>query len=118
MNLLKKLNDQVRTLIGIRRVRQLPAPRGKPALGTSIVLDNLRIRLVHPIDENFWQWLSAKGWRAMLMNVHKNQRRYQLVPEKMLVKMILADPAERENVHDQLIQYSGQNHAPDHKSRH
>ncbi|MDP3652630.1 MAG: hypothetical protein Q8R67_13195 [Rhodoferax sp.] len=105
MGLLKKLNDRVRTLIGIRKVRQLPVPRGKPALGTSIVLDNLRIRLLHPIDESFWQWLSSKGWRAMALNVHKNQRRYRLVPEKVLVQMILAPPAERERIHGQLTQH-------------
>lgn len=118
MELLKKLNDRVRTLIGIRKVRQLPVPRGKPALGTSIVLDNLRIRLVHPIDESFWQWLLSKGWRAMELHVHKNQRRYHLVPEKILVQMILATPAEREKIHSELIHHGMQSHASVHKSRH
>ena len=118
MELLKKLNDRVRTLIGIRKVRQLPVPRGKPALGTSIVLDNLRIRLVHPIDESFWQWLSSKGWRAMAFNIHKNQRRYHLVPEKILVQMILAPCAEREEIHSELIHHNVESHEAVHKSRH
>lgn len=104
MNLLKKLHDRVRTLIGIRRVRQLPAPKGKPALGTSIVLENLRMRLVHPIDEDFWRWLSSKGWRAMLVNMRKDRRRYHLISEKVLVQMILANEAVREQIHSHLTQ--------------
>lgn len=95
--------DGLRTLAGIRRVRQLPAPKGKPPLGTSIVKDNLRMRLTHPIDDQFWQWLSDQGWRSMLVNVHKNQRRYRLVSEKVLVRMMLSDPVSRAQIHQNLL---------------
>lgn len=106
MRMLKKLIDRVRTMAGIRKERQLPPLKGKPPLGTSVVRDNLRMRLSHPIDDEFWQWLSSMGWRSMLVNVHKNQRRYRVVSDKVLVKMILADPTNRMVIHEKLTQES------------
>jgi hypothetical protein len=101
MRLFGKLIDKVRTLAGVRKVRQIPTGMDKPPLGTSIVRDKLRIRLKYPIDDEFWQWLASNGWRAMQQR--NNRRRYFVVAEKTLVKLMKADLDLRNQLHDKMI---------------
>ncbi len=96
MKLVKSLIDQFRTLAGIRRVRQVLPAREKPSVGSSIVRDQFRIRVKYAIDEELWRWLAEKGWR--LMPLHNNRRRYTMVPERIFVKLLSGDLAQREEV--------------------
>lgn len=96
MKVLERMMDRLRTLTGIRRVRQVAPAREKPSVGSSIVRDRLRIRVKYAIDDEFWRWLASKGWRPMLL--HNNRRRYVVVPERIFIKLHTADLAEREDV--------------------
>lgn len=94
MRLLRKLKDRIRTMMGLRTQRQLQPAHGKPSLGASIVKDRFRIRLKHPIDDETWDWLSEKGWRAM--SVNNNRRKYTIVSERSFERLLRAEPLERE----------------------
>jgi hypothetical protein len=88
-------------MAGIRIERQVPPPGEKPTIGTSIVREKLRMRLKYPISDEMWKWLSAMGWRAIDMRI--NKRRYIVVPDKVLTKLIHATPEERHLLHARLI---------------
>lgn len=105
MRFLRRLIDKARTLAGVRKVRQIPAMGDKPPVGSSVVRERLRMRLKYPIDDAFWQWLSAKGWRAM--QVRNNRRRYVVVAEKTLIKMMRADLDIREQMHERITRADG-----------
>jgi hypothetical protein len=96
--------DSLRTLVGIRRVRQVTPAREKPSVGSSIVRDQLRIRVKYAIDDEFWRWLASKGWRPMPLK--NNRRRYKVVPERIFIKLLAADLAEREEVENQLSRFA------------
>ena len=93
MRLLRQLKDRIRTMMGVRRQRQLLPAHGKPSLGGSIVKDRFRIRLKHPIDDDMWNWLCDTGWRAMPVN--NNRRKYTIVSEKAFERLIKAEPDQR-----------------------
>ena len=101
MRLFGKLIDKMRTLAGVRKVRQIPSGVDKPPVGTSVVRDNLRLRLKYPIDDDFWQWLSSNGWHPMQQR--NNRRRYIVVAEKTLIKLMKADLDLRNQIHDKMI---------------
>lgn len=100
MGLWSRLIDRVRTITGVRKARRVPAVSQKPPAGTSIVLDNLRMRLKYAIDDDLWQWLVSKGWRTM--QLRNNRRRYVVVAEKTLMKLMKADLEGRNALHDRL----------------
>ncbi|HEY8100837.1 MAG TPA: hypothetical protein VIF82_08775 [Burkholderiaceae bacterium] len=101
MRLISKLRDKLRNLAGIRRERQLPPPGEKPSIGSNIVREKLRIRLKYPITDALWKFLIAQGWRAIDMRY--NKRRYTIVPDKVLLKLIKADDLERHVLHARLV---------------
>lgn len=102
MKFFSKLIDNVRTMTGVRKVRQLSGSKEKPAAGTSIVLDNLRLRIRYPIEDELWQWLYAMGWRAMPLA--NNRRRYRVISERVVLKMFKADLPERNAIHERILQ--------------
>ena len=106
MKLFTKLIDNVRTMTGVRIPRQLSGSIDKPRVGTSIVRDDLRMRIRYPIDDELWQWLHAMDWRAMPLA--NNRRRYRLVAEKIVLRMFKADPEERLAIHNRLIRVQTQ----------
>lgn len=95
-----KLKNTLRTLIGIRKQRQIPAPGAMPRVGSSIVLEQLRIRLKHPIIHEEWAWLTKKGWRSADMRT--NRRAYSLVADDIVAAMLRAEKVEREVIHQEL----------------
>lgn len=99
-----KFFDSFRTLVGIRQVRQLPPAGEKPSVGSSLVRDQLRLRVKYAIDDDLWRWLASKGWRVMPL--HNNRRRYKVVPERVFIKLASADPAEREEIDARLSKFS------------
>jgi hypothetical protein len=81
--------------------RQLPPAGEKPPIGSNIVREKLRIRLKYPITDELWKFMTAMGWRAVDMRY--NKRRYTVVPDKVLVKLINADEIERHVLHARLV---------------
>jgi hypothetical protein len=100
MRLISNLRDKFRNLAGIRIERQLPPPSEKPLIGSNIVRENLRIRLKYPISDDLWKFLISKDWRAVDMRY--NKRRYTIVPDKVLHKLMKADEIERHVLHARL----------------
>ena len=97
-----KIKDKLRTMAGIRVERQLPPPSNeKPPIGSNIVREKLRIRLKYPIADDLWKFLTAMGWRTIDMRY--NKRRYTLVPDKVLLKLIKAPELERHVLHARLV---------------
>jgi hypothetical protein len=96
-----KLKNSLRTLLGIR-VERAPLPPGpKPQIGSNIVRGELRIRLKYPVTDEQWDWFTEKGWRTV--DMRSNRRRYVSVPDKLLMKFLHADEAERELLHRRLL---------------
>jgi hypothetical protein len=96
--------DRLRTLAGVRQVRQVPPARERPSVGSSIVRDQWRLRVKYAMDDEFWGWLASKGWRPMPLQ--NNRRRYKVVPEKVFIKLASADLAEREGIDGRLAKLS------------
>jgi hypothetical protein len=101
MRLLSKLKDKLRSLAGIRKERQLPPIGEKPPIGSNIVREKLRMRLKYPVTDELWKFMSSMGWRAIDMRY--NKRRYTMVPDKVLLKLIKADEIERHVLHARLV---------------
>jgi hypothetical protein len=101
MKIIHSLRDKFRTLAGIRIERQLDPVSELPIAGSNIVREKLRIRLKYPVSEELWKWLSAMGWRVI--DMRSNRRRYIVVPDKVLMKLIKANMIERAEIHTRLI---------------
>ncbi len=95
------LRNSIRTLFKIRAERELPPPGEKPPVGSNIVLARVRIRLKYPITDEQWKWFTDRGWRTVDMRT--DRRRYSLVPDKGLVKLLAADGLQREVLHKKLL---------------
>jgi hypothetical protein len=95
------LKNTLRTLLKIRKDRTLPPAGPKPPVGSNIVLDRMRIRLKHPISDDQWSWLIEHGWRTVDMRT--DRRRYALVPEKGVMRLLNAEGMEREVIHRKMI---------------
>lgn len=97
--------DSLRTMMGIRRVRQLLPAGPLPPMGSNIVNGSLRIRLKYPVTQEQWRWLTLLGWRTI--DMRHNRRRYYLVDDKSVRAMILAEGEdERAKIH-QIIMAQG-----------
>lgn len=95
------LKNTLRTLLKIRKERALPPAGMKPPVGSNIVLDRMRIRLKQPISDEQWNWLTQRGWRTVDMRTER--RRYALVPEKGVARLLNADGLAREVIHSKMI---------------
>ena len=97
MNLLHKL----RSLLGIRRERQIPPPGPKPQVGSILVRNHLKVRLRSPLDDEQWEWLGQMGWRRVDMRA--NRRRYQALPDQTMRKLL--DKNHRTTAHEKIVTY-------------
>jgi len=98
------LKNFLRTLLRIRKIRQLPPPGEKPAFGSTIILNRLKMQLFVPIDTQQWEWLSLRGWRTL--DMRQNRRRYYRVPRNAVHRLIHAKPEEREELYQRIVRHS------------
>jgi len=85
--------DSVRTLLGVRRKRAVPAPGPKPRLGARIVKDDVRMTVQAGLADATWHWLVLHGWREDTFR--RNRRRYRDVPPSLVAEIFdAADPDE------------------------
>lgn len=96
-----KLINAIRNIFKIRTQRQPTSPGPMPQIGSSIVLDNLRIKLKYPINIEQWHWFSKLGWRAVDMRT--NQRKYICIPDNVLVKLMDATGPGRDELYQRLV---------------
>jgi len=86
--------DSVRTMLGMRRQREMPPPGPKPRLGARIVKDDVRITVQAGLTDATWHWLVVHGWREDTF--HNDRRRYREVPPSLVAQLFdAADPDER-----------------------
>jgi hypothetical protein len=95
------LRNSIRTFFKIRAQRELPPPGEKPPVGSNIVFERVRIRLKYPITDEQWKWFTDHGWRTVDMRT--DRRRYSLVPDKGLVRLLAAEGLQREVMHKKLL---------------
>lgn len=94
--------DSLRTLMRIRRPRQLLRAGLQPAVGSNIVNGTLRMRLKYPMSAEQWYWLAKMGWRTI--DMRDNRRKYQLVADGLLHQLLNADTAEqRTDIHARIM---------------
>jgi len=96
-----RFKDTLRTLLRIRQERVLPPPGEKPAFGSTIILNRLKMQLFVSIDYEQWEWLTLRGWRTL--DVRQNRRRYYRVPRNAVIRLMHATPEEREELHQRII---------------
>lgn len=95
------LKNTIRNVLKIRKERAIAPPGPMPQIGSSIVRERLRIRLKYPISNEQWDWFTAQGWRTV--DMRNNRREYTSVPDKILVKLLERQGAERNELHARLI---------------
>jgi hypothetical protein len=72
------LRDWLRSLLRIRSERRLQRAGAKPAIGTSIIQGDLRMKVPAGMNEELWRWMMDQGWRE---SRHlPDRRRYRDVP--------------------------------------
>ncbi|MBV8634559.1 MAG: hypothetical protein JO002_08730 [Burkholderiaceae bacterium] len=96
-----QLKNAFRNLLKIRQERALPPAGPKPPVGSNIVLDRMRIRLKYPISDEQWNWLTAHGWRTV--DMRSERRRYAVVPDKGVTRLLQAEGLGREVIHSKMI---------------
>jgi hypothetical protein len=92
--------DLIRTLFRIRKKRRALPSSASPKIGSTIVRNNLKIKLSQPLDPELWSWLQLSGWRV---NTVRNDRRaYVALSEDALARLIAAPPDQRTRLHARL----------------
>jgi hypothetical protein len=99
-----RIPDFLRNLAGIRLHRQLAPPSERPLVGSNIAMQNLRMRLKYPINNELWSWLVSKGWRTI--DMRKERRHYTMVSDNILVRLLSANDIKREAIHKHLVDAS------------
>ena len=84
--------DSVRTILGMRRQREMPPPGPKPRLGARIVKDDVRITVQAGLTDATWHWLVEHGWRED--SFRNDRRRYREVPPSLVAELFDAGDAD------------------------
>ncbi len=95
------LKNTIRNVLKIRKERAIAPPGPMPKIGSSVVRNRLRIRLKYPITDEQWGWFTAQGWRTV--DMRSERREYTSVPDKIVVKLLERQGAERDALHTRLI---------------
>jgi hypothetical protein len=98
MNTMQSIRDRVRSLVGERRLRQLPRRSAKPPIGARIVQieSGVRLTVQAGLGDELWAWLLDRGWRVV---THRpDRRRYRDIPRSRVTRLIDCDPAYRERL--------------------
>lgn len=94
--------DAIRTLMRIRRPRQLLPAGPQPAMGSNIVNGRKRMRLKYAVTGEQWQWLTLMGWRTV--DMRQNRRQYELVDDRRVLQLLSAEtPEERTEIHSAIM---------------
>jgi len=92
-----RLLDSMRSILGVRKRRAVPAAGPKPRLGARIVKDDVRITVQAGLTDATWRWLVLHGWREDAFR--NNRRSYREVPPSLVAQLFDAgDPDECEQL--------------------
>ena len=93
--------DFVRTLLGIRRTREVPPPGPLPKLGATLVRNTVKMKVTQPMDPSLWNWLQLSGWRVN--SFRKDRRRCTFLPPEAITRLMAADPSERDAIQTRML---------------
>ena len=96
MNLVGPVRDRVRTLLNIRVERDVPGVGTKPAIGSRIFRDDLRMSVQAGMTDGLWRWLVSQGWREITFR--PDRRRYRDIPSAYVTQLIDCASEQRERV--------------------
>lgn len=80
------VRDQVRTLLKIRRKREVPQEGEKPPFGTKLCCGEIRMTVRSGMSDALWRWLLDSGWREVA--VRPDRRRYKDIPSAYVTRLI------------------------------
>lgn len=104
------MKDFFRNLLSIRQQRS-PTPVGPlPAVGTTIVRQDVKMHVTLPLPRELWDWLVLSGWRNL--PVKNDRRKGLLLPESALQTLLQTPPQERNRVHERLLEQVQTEHPP------
>ncbi len=97
-----RLHDRMRSLFGVRVKRRRPPAGPRPMPGATIARGEVAMKILNPMPEDIWQWLSMIGWRQL--NLNKERRRYRVLPSKSFSKLLeVKTNDEREKIVAQML---------------
>jgi len=88
--LIASLRNRVRVIFNIRQKRKPARRTGKPAIGTFVVRDDLRLTTVAGMSDELWRWLLEQGWREV--RFQHDRRRYRDIPAVWVTRLVDAAP--------------------------
>jgi hypothetical protein len=88
--LIASLRNRVRVIFNIRQKRKPPRRTGKPAIGTFVAREDLRITTLAGMSDELWRWLLDQGWREI--RFQNDRRRYRDIPAVWVTRLIDATP--------------------------
>jgi hypothetical protein len=95
MSAFQSMIRRVRSLMGERFARNLPARGPKPRIGAHIihVESGLRLTVQAGLSDDLWIWLMNHGWRAA--QYRPDRRQYRDIPASWVTLLIDSDPKGR-----------------------
>lgn len=96
VNLVGPVRDRVRTLLNIRVERDVPNVGVKPAIGSRIFRDDLRMSVQAGMSDGLWRWLVSQGWREITFR--PDRRRYRDIPSAYVTQLIDCASEQRARV--------------------
>ena len=80
------VRDQVRTLLKIRREREVPAESSKPPYGAKLFCGDIRMTVRSGMSDSLWRWLLDEGWREVVVRL--DRRHYKDIPSAYVTRLI------------------------------
>jgi hypothetical protein len=74
----------------MRKERALPRRGSKPAIGSYIAREDLRITIQAGMSDQLWRWLLEQGWREVTFQ--PDRRRYRDVPSAWVTRLTDSPP--------------------------
>ena len=92
LDFVSHVRDQVRTMLRIRREREIPSAGNKPPFGTKLFCADIRMTVRSGMSDQLWRWLLDQGWREVPVPV--DRRRYKDIPTAYVTRLIDSEANE------------------------
>lgn len=90
MAVINTLRNRFRRLLRLRKERATPRRSSKPAIGSYIVREDVRMTIQAGLSDQLWRWLLEQGWREVIFQ--PDRRRYRDVPSAWVTRLIDSPP--------------------------
>jgi hypothetical protein len=96
------VRDRLRTLLNIRKARNLHRRGPRPSAGARIHCDDVRMTVQAGMSADLWHWLQEQGWREV--HFKGDRRKYRDVSTDWAMQLIDSPPEQRAEVLAQAIE--------------